>query len=71
MNDAQRFWIESAFSAQAVGKGGIIRRNISDVHRYAGYENFAAAAQERGFHMISVGDQYIVICNPGSISLIF
>ncbi|MBN9888774.1 hypothetical protein [Salipiger abyssi] len=62
-------WKTQLFSAKAARNGGIVRRRKRDVHREIGYEAFIWEVRSRGFHMIECGDQYIVICNAGSLRI--
>lgn len=63
-------WIRSLFSAQAVTRGGIVRRSVASVEREMGRAAFEAEVRRRKFHLIEIGGQYIVLCNPGDIRLI-
>jgi hypothetical protein len=50
-------WCNAIFTAKAVEKGGVIRRAVRDVER-------------RGYHLIEVGGQFVVICNEGRMTVI-
>jgi hypothetical protein len=63
-------WCNALFSAKALEKGGIVRRAVKDVHREIGREAFFLEVRRRGFHLIEVGGQYVVICNPGQMIVI-
>ncbi|MBL3570230.1 N-(5'-phosphoribosyl)anthranilate isomerase [Rhodovulum sp. BSW8] len=63
-------WIASVFSAQAVAKGGVVRRSRRWVEREIGMERFVAEVQLRGFHLVECGGQLIVICNPHGLRVI-
>lgn len=56
-------WIEQVFAAQAVAKGGVIRRHRTWVWREIGAERFIEEVRQRGFHLVEAGEQWIVICN--------
>lgn len=60
-------WLFSIFEAQAVRKGGVVRRSKYDVAEYSSYGALLAEVKRRQFHLIEVGDQYIIICNPGHL----
>lgn len=63
-------WFAAVFNAKACKNGGILRRAIRDVHREVGREIFIAEVQNRGWHLIETGGQYIVLCNQGEFRII-
>ncbi len=63
-------WLESIFNARATYCGGVIRRSVRDVERYASRESLIAAVKAKGFHLVETGDQFVIICNDGQITLI-
>ncbi|RVT82634.1 N-(5'-phosphoribosyl)anthranilate isomerase [Rhodobacteraceae bacterium CCMM004] len=63
-------WIAGIFSARAAQTGGVVRRSIAWVEREVGTERLMAEVRARGFHMVQVGGQYVIICNPGGLRVI-
>jgi hypothetical protein len=63
-------WIRNVFSAKAVGRGGVIRRALRDVERYAGREAFLREVQRRGFTLVENNDQLVVFCNRDPVRLL-
>lgn len=63
-------WCDAVFSAKAADRGGVVRRSIRDVDREIGRENFVREVRRRGFHLLEVGGQYVVICNAGHMNVI-
>ena len=63
-------WIEEIFSAKAVSKGGVIRRDLAWIDREIGRNRFVAEVRSRGFHLVETGGQWIVICNSGFFRVI-
>ena len=63
-------WCDAIFSARAVEKGGIVRRAVRDVDREIGRDAFVREVRRRGYHLIEIGGQYVVICNTGQMSVI-
>ena len=63
-------WIARIFSAQAVRKGGVVRRDVRCVEREIGRARLEQEVRDRGFHMIECGGQFVVICNRGGIRVI-
>jgi hypothetical protein len=63
-------WIDQIFNAQAAKNGGVVRRKISNVNRFASEKMLTAEVQRRGFHMVVSGDQFVILCNPGKFDLV-
>ncbi len=63
-------WCDAVFTAKAATKGGIVRRAIRDVDREIGREAFVREVRRRGYHLIEVGGQYVVICSPGQLTVL-
>lgn len=63
-------WIATIFSAQAVAKGGIVRRNVGWVEREVGRDRFVGEVKARGFHLLECGGQFIIICHKSGMRLI-
>jgi hypothetical protein len=64
-------WIDEIFSAKAVARGGVIRRDLRWIDREVGRERFMAEVRTRGFHLIESGDQWVVICHSGFFRVVF
>ncbi len=67
--DAQR-WLRGVFAAQAVNRGGVIRRAVRDVDRIVGRDVFVAEVQRRGFHMVENAGQFVIFCNNEPVHVI-
>jgi hypothetical protein len=63
-------WIKQWFKAKAVANGGVIRRNIDDVRKFASRKLLLAEVRRRGFHLIVCGGQYVVLCNRGQVKIV-
>lgn len=63
-------WIRQIFAAKAVHRGGVVRRSVATVEREVGRERFMEEVEQRGFHLIECGEQFVVICNSGQIRLL-
>lgn len=62
-------FINQIFEAKAVANGGIVRRKIANVQKYASFSYLLKEVEARGFHLIETGDQYVIICNSGNFKL--
>ena len=64
-------WTDEVFSAKAVARGGVIRRDLRWIDREVGRERFMSEVRQRGFHLIEPGDQWVAICHSGFFRVIF
>ena len=60
-------WLAQVFAAKAARQGGIVRRAVRDVEREVGREAFIAAVSARGFHLLEIAGQFIVICQSDKL----
>lgn len=63
-------WLQQVFNAGQVAQGNIVRRKKSSVHKYASEAALVAEVKKRKFHLVTTGDQYIIICNTGQVQLL-
>lgn len=63
-------WVDDIFRAGQANAGGVVRRSIESVERYASIDEVMVAARDRGFHVISTGDQLVILCHPGEMSVL-
>lgn len=63
-------WCDAVFTAKAAAIGGIVRRAVRDVDREIGREAFVREVRRRGYHLVEVGGQYVVICNQGQMTVV-
>jgi len=62
-------WIGQIFDAQQADKGGIVRRSMSDVEKFASFDMLLLAVKGRGYHLIETGDQYVIFCHTGAMKI--
>ncbi len=55
-------WIQQIFEAAQASSGGVVRRSCKSVEKYASYAKLKAAADDRGFRVVRVGEQYVISC---------
>lgn len=60
-------WMRSVFASRDAMRGGIIKRQISDVERIVGCEVFLAEVARRGWQSLENGRHFIVCCNAEPI----
>lgn len=67
---ARQMWLDQLFSSRAALTGGVVRRKARDVDRMVGQVRLEQEVRSRGFHMVRIGDQYVILCNRGALTLI-
>ena len=53
-------WIEQIFKSRQAHIGGIVRRSVMSVKRFATIKELRHAVASRGFHMVRNGDQFVI-----------
>lgn len=62
-------WTNQLFRAYQAQGGGVVRRSVRDVLRMGLMEEIVGEARQRGFHVIESGDQLVVLCNGGEMTI--
>jgi hypothetical protein len=62
--------MDRLFAAEAVRRGGIVRRAVRDVEREIGRDQLELEVRRRGFHLVEVAGQFVIICTPGQLRVI-
>jgi len=60
-------WIEDWFNSQASNSGFLMRRNLAEVHQHVTQEELTADVRRRRWHLLQIGEQYVVICNADPV----
>lgn len=63
-------WLEQVFAARAAREGGVIRRQIADVHREVGREALELEVRRRGFHLLRSERHYLIVCSAAPLEVI-
>jgi hypothetical protein len=63
-------WIGQVFTSQSARNGGIVRRKVSSVKKYATIKELKAEVKRQGFHMLRSGDQFLIFCHQGDFRVI-
>ena len=67
---ANSVWLARIFEAAAVRRGGVVRRAVRDVEREIGREALELEVRRRGFHLVELGGQFLIICCRGDIRVL-
>jgi hypothetical protein len=57
-------WITQIFQSDIAKRGGIVRRKLSSIDRYASRKALKAACKSRGYHIVEHGGQWLIFCDP-------
>jgi hypothetical protein len=69
--EAREKWLKRMFSAKAVQNGGIIHCDIDRLKEWSSPAALKAEVKKRGYHLLQVGDRYVVVCHhPAKIKII-
>ena len=60
-------WLGHMFSAKAVERGGVIRRSVDWVDHEIGRDRLMREVAARGFSLLQVGGQFVIICSRNPI----
>lgn len=63
-------YIKRMFEATTARNGGIVRRKIANIKKYASVRYLLEEVEARGFHIIETGDQYVIFYNSESLKLL-
>jgi hypothetical protein len=67
---ASQIWLDQLFASRAALTGGVVRRKVRDVERIVGRARLEREVRQRDFHMVRIGEQYVILCNRGDFTLI-
>lgn len=60
-------WLRQVLGAREAMRGGVLKRQVSDVERIVGRERFLAEVERRGWQALQNGRHFIVCCNAQPI----
>ena len=63
-------WIAQAFASKIAKRGGVIRRKVSSIERFASQHAFLAECKRRGYHVVAHGDQWLVFCDKAIVNIV-
>ena len=63
-------WIAQVFGSDIAKRGGHVRRKLSSIDRFASRDDLTAEVKKRGYHIVEIGDQWVIVCNKGNVKLI-
>lgn len=58
------------FESDLAKSGGIVRRKIANIKKYASIPLLIDEVERRKFHIIEIGDYFLIICNSGNCKIV-
>jgi hypothetical protein len=62
-------WINRIFESKIAKDGGIVRRSLASIDKFASRKALVHEINRREYHAVQVGEQCVIICNQGQINL--
>ena len=63
-------WVRQRFESQIAKRGGVVRRKITSIDKFASRAEVKAECAKRGYHIVQHGDQWLVFCDKASAKII-
>lgn len=63
-------WIEQIFESQIAKRGGVVRRQVASVDKFASRVELKEECKKRGYHVIEHGDQWLIFCDKAEVKII-
>lgn len=63
-------WVAQIFQSQMAKTGGLARRKISSIQKYASLNEVELECAKRGYHIVENGNQWIIFCNKAKVQII-
>lgn len=63
-------WVKQIFESQIAKRGGVVRRKVSSIDKYASQSAVKAEAKRRRYHIVQHGDQWLIFCDKASVRIV-
>jgi hypothetical protein len=63
-------WVNQIFQSNIAKRGGVVRRKLSSIDKYASQREVTKEAKPRGYHIVQHGDQWLIFCDTASVRII-
>ncbi|MBJ3762693.1 N-(5'-phosphoribosyl)anthranilate isomerase [Maribius pontilimi] len=60
-------WLAQIFASGEARRGGVVKRQVSDVERLVGRSAFAAEVARRGYQAVENGRHFVIFCNGSPV----
>lgn len=63
-------WVMQIFQSDIARRGGVVRRKISSIERYASRGAVRLECKRRKYHIVEHGDQWLILCDRASVRIV-
>jgi len=63
-------WVNQIVQPNIAKRGGVVRRKISSLDKYASRSEVKKMAKLRRYHIVEHGDQWLIFCDTASVRII-
>ena len=63
-------WVRQMFQSQISKRGGVVRRKITTIDKFAAQTNVKSECAKRDCSIVRHGDQWLVFCDTASLKII-
>jgi hypothetical protein len=63
-------WVKQIFQSQIAKRGGVVRRKVTSIDKFASQAELSAECHKRGYHIVEHGDQWLIFCDKASVKII-
>ena len=63
-------WTDQIFESQIAKRGGVVRRKLSSIDKFASRDELRNECAIRGFHVIEHGDQWLIFCDKAQVKIV-
>ena len=63
-------WVRQIFQSKIAKRGGVVRRKITSINRYASRDEVRRACKRKRYHIIAHGDQWLIFCDRAQVRIV-
>jgi hypothetical protein len=63
-------WIDQIFDSKMAKAGGVVRKKVSSIDRFASRKELKAECERRGYHIVQHGDQWLIFCDAAQVKIV-
>jgi len=63
-------WVDQIFDSKIARRGGVVRRKITSIKKYASLTAVKKACRKRGYHIVRHGDQWLIFCDKALVKVV-
>lgn len=63
-------WVDQIFDSQIAKRGGVVRRKLKSIDKFASQKEVKDKCKSLGYHIIQHGDQWLIFCDKAMVRLV-